>query len=106
MCEATLLFVAGRRVPCPNNQAEESFLFFLAKHSFLNTSLLCFSSFFPGLVLAFPPLSLSNLQRFPEPGTRHHGPSGATCQDDPEGKNKEQTQNTSTTSSCKSIMNV
>lgn len=54
----------------------------------LYLNLLSIYSSFP----SFPPFccfpfSVSYLQRFPEPGARHHGPAGAPSQDDPEGKN-------------------
>lgn len=72
-------------------------VYLLSKHFPLALSLPLFSV----LVLLFPPLSLSDLQRFLEPGARHHGPSGAPGQDDSEGKNKEQlpTQKNTITSS-------
>lgn len=73
---------------CPNNcsQACDSFSFFFL---YLNASICPLPILsFSVLVLPVPPLSLSDLQRFPEPGARHHGPAGAAGQDDPEGKNK------------------
>lgn len=59
---------------------------------YLNASLLLFllfSSLF--WCFCFPPSSLSDLQRFPQPGARHHGPAGAPGQDDPEGETEELT---------------
>lgn len=68
---------------------------------YLNSSFMLFFSYLS--LFFFPPMSLSDLQRFPEPGARNHGPSGATCQDDPEGKNNDRppTQKATTYSSTR-----
>lgn len=54
----------------------------------LNNSISLLSPSLSMLLFSVWLVSVSYLQWFPELGSRHHGPAGATSQDDPEGKNE------------------
>lgn len=54
----------------------------------LNNPISLFSPSLSMLLFSVRLVSVSYLQWFPELGSRHHGSTGATSQDDPEGKNK------------------